>query len=236
LIEAIAKIKLNDKATWVNSDPIAVSAGELLKYGKRLENFDYFSQKTILVLSIIPDDFDFSYVELLEGFFKKVKDKKNLILTSSDCACYQDKQKWCDEELDYLMVDNKELLENYPFSIGLLKGYDADSYEKVRKSLEKKVQNYLVYISGESRSNPRYFSLSKFFQEKFPSGLDKSVYLHGCSLKQMQDIPKLNITMKGIITAGHITEAIYRGNPHYKRETRIKSTWNKWEQAIKSVV
>lgn len=233
MIEPIAKIKLNDKSTWVDSETIAISASELTKYGKRLNQFQ---DKKIIVLSIIPDDSEYNFVEILEKFFIRTEGKFKPLLTSSDCACYNDKPDWCDEEIQYLIKENQLLIDSYPnlVKIGILKGYNTSTYEKVKTTL-RALPYYLIYITGESRSNPKYFSLVKFFQDNFPDGLDKPVYLHGCPFKQLKDIPKLNIEVKGIITAGHIADAIYRGNPHYTRETRFKTAWNKWSMAIRNI-
>ena len=51
----------------------------------------------------------------------------------------------------------------------------------------------------------------------------------------MKDIPKLDIKIKGIITAGHIADAIFRGNRHYKRETRIINAWDRWYSIIRKI-
>ena len=93
----------------------------------------------------------------------------------------------------------------------------------------------MLYITGESRSDPRHFSLKAFIDEKFPNGLDKSVFLHDSSLIQMKDIPKLGIKVRGIISAGHIANAIYRGHRKFKRATRITQSWGEWSQAIQNV-
>ncbi len=234
MIQAIPKVKLTDKATWVPSALIAISADDLKKYGKRFMSQEYFQKRTAIVLSIIPDDFEFGYVELLEQFLAKYQ-PTNLILTSVDCACYTDQPAWCEEELVYLHEDNTLLFQRYPIQIGILKGYDRATYERIRQALAPHVEAYLLYISGEARSHPRGFSLLKFIKTHFPEGLDKPVYLHGCPIKQMGDIPQLPLTVKGIITAGHIADAIYRGNPHYKRGTRIQKAWTKWSEQIHQI-
>ncbi len=241
MIEPIAKVKLTDKTTWVDSGTIAISASELIKYGIRLR---HLQGRKIIVLSIIPDDSEYNFVEILKKFFTRTKGKfirtegkfKSL-LTSSDCACYNDMPDWCDEEIQHLIKENQLLIESYPdlVKIGILKGYNTSTYEMIKNTF-KALPYYLIYLTGEIRSNPRYFSIIKFFQDNFPEGLDKPVYLHGCPLRKLKDLPKLkNIDIKGIITAGHITDAIYRGNPHYNRETRIKTAWTRWSEAIRKI-
>jgi len=159
------------------------------------------------------------------------------MLTSADCACYTDwPEVWNLEELLLLREENEELFQKYPIQIGILKGFDSSTYYQMRDELAPHVQSYLLYLSGHIRSNPKHFSLLDFFNTNFPRGVEKPVYLHGCPLKQVHDIPKLNhISVQGIITAGHITDAIYRGNPHYKRETRIKKAWKKWSMVISEI-
>ncbi len=237
-VEAIPKIRLTDKTTWMEAETVAISAMELYRYGKRLETQEYFRDRKVIILGILPDESEYSYEMLLDQFRYKVKTIAKVILTTNDCACYNDMIEWANDELKILQKVNKRFLEIYNPEIGILKGYDASTYRMIQDSLkdESGISAYLVYITGELRSNPRYFSLQEFFTTNFPQGLDKPVYLHGCSIKLMKQIPKLQVEVKGIITAGHITDAIYRGNPHYKRETRINKSWGKWEKAIQNIV
>ncbi len=231
MIEPIPIVKLNDKASWIENKTIAVSAFDLIKHGKRLSQF---KKKKIIVLSIIPDFFDDSYRKLLDNGLKEIKERENLILTSSNCTIYTDKPEWGKEELEDMFEDNNELFENYKIKIGVLKGYNTESYERTRKSLEKYVQAYLLCITEENRNNPRYFSLLNFIQNNFPEGLDKPLYLQGCTLKQMKAIPRLNIKIKGIITSGHLIDSVFRDHRKIKRATRITQSWSKWSQAIRN--
>lgn len=237
MIKAIPKVNLRDKATWLEENTIAVSAVELPKYGKRLFAEEYFRRRDIILLAIIPDDFSQSYLTLLETWTRRNNSliPPNIRFTSCDCACYTDMPELCEEELEYLREDNRELFERYRIRIGILKGYNAQSYERIRKSLCATVDYYLLYLTGEIRSNPRWFSLPKFFEENFPGDLDKPVYLHGCSLKHLEDIQKLDIKVEGVITGSHIATAIYKGNPHYRRETRIFQAWQKYKEKAASL-
>ncbi|GAG80479.1 unnamed protein product, partial [marine sediment metagenome] len=112
MLEAIPKVKMNDKATWIETNIIAISAAELFKYKKRLQ-YDYFQQKKVILLSIIPDDFDLNYSHVFNSLPKE--SIQDLILTSFDCACYRDKSEWCNEELDYLIKDNNDLFKDHKF-------------------------------------------------------------------------------------------------------------------------
>lgn len=237
-IEAIPKIRLTDKTTWMEAETVAISAVELYRYGKRLETQEYFRDRKVIILGILPDESEYNYEMLLDHFFDRVKPIAHVIITTADCACYNDMIEWANDELKILQIVNQELLQRFLAHIGILKGYDASTYRMIQDSLKDQpgIKAYLVYITGELRSNPRYFSLQEFFNTNFPQGLDKPVYLHGCSIKLMKQIPKLKVDVQGIITAGHITDAIYRGNPHYKRETRINKSWEKWNKAIQNIV
>lgn len=231
MIEPIPLVKLYDKQTWIENKTIAVSAFDLIRHGERLKQF---RGKKIIVLSIISDYFDYSYRNFLDEVLKEVKGRKNLILTSSNCTIFKEFPEWGKEELEFMFEDNNELFEKYSVAIGLLKGFNADSYEQTRKSLEKYVQAYLLYLTEENRNNPRHFSIIKFFQTNFPEGLNKPLYLQGCTLKQMQDIPKLGINVKGVITSGHLIDSAFRGYRNYKRVTRINKNWARWAKIIRN--
>jgi len=233
----IPNIKLNDKSTWINSDEIALNIYNAGKYRTRLLGPYIQTRKKIYLMSVIPDEdeWDYSYyIRRIEEILGEIP--SNFVLSSSDCTSYDEEPEWCLENLELLERDNEILFDFYNLTLGMLAGYNADSYELTRKMLDRpQITHYVLYITGYLRSNPRGFSLVKWIEETFPNGLNKPVFLYGCSLKQALDIPNLDIEVSGIISSGFITDAIYRMNPHWRRETRITKAFENWKTKIENI-
>ena len=202
----IPNIKVNDRSTWIDSEEIALNCYNAGQYRTRLLNPYFITKKKIYLMSVIPDEDEWDYgyylrrIEDLIGEFPS-----NYVLSSSDCTCYDEEPEWCYENIELMERDNEVLFDFYNITLGMLAGINADSYEQTRLMLNRpEITHYVLYISGYSRSNPRGFSLSKWVNDIFPDGLNKPVYLYGCSLKQARDIPDLPIKVDGIISSGFI--------------------------------
>jgi len=230
----IPKIKLSDKATWVQSEKIAISSWDLKNYMKYLTN-EYFARKKIIVLPIIPDDYFLDLGKLIKKLITQYE-KDRFVFVSNDCSCYNDLPEDCEEELEDLYTVNSFLFEDFLIDVGMLKGYNKETYEQTRKTLSDHVSLYMIYLTGEIRSNPKYFKVNEWLLNTFPNGLDKGVLLHGCPMSQFPTLKHCHLDIRGVITAGHIGDAIYRGNPTWKRETRIKKAWENWSTAFQTGV
>ena len=228
----IPKIKLSDKVTWVESQKMAVSSWDLKNYLPKLK-LDYFREKHIVVLPIIPDDYYLDLEKLLKKILT-VFPRNRLTFVSHDCACYNDLPEDCEDELQGMDILNESLFEKFLIDVGLLKGYNKDVYEQTRQTLSKHVSLYMVYLTGEIRSNPKYFRVNEWLLKTFPNGLDKGVLLHGCPMSQFKTLKDSHLDIRGVITASFIGDAIYRGNRAWKRETRIKKSWEKWLSAFQT--
>lgn len=229
-MKLIPKIKISDEATWIDEPTIAIDLLNLNRYKPVLHD-PFFAGKEIIVLPIIPDDL---YVDL-EGCLAELTkeyNRESFLFVSHDCACYNDLPHDCEEELVGLEILNESLFENFKIDIGLLKGFDITTYRETQLSLTGFVDFYMIYLTGEIRSNPRWFKVNEWLSDTFTLGLEKPVYLHGCPLKQISGLDTLGWEIEGVITAGHIADAIYRGPRNYKRKTRIKTAWQKWKAVI----
>lgn len=231
----IPKVKISDKATYVKAETIAVSVEEFLNLHKRFLKHEYFEEKKVIVLSIMPDEAInyYSYSDLLVKLTSKI-DLNRLILMSADCMCYQSEPEICEDEITYMLEENHELFERFDVQIGMLKGHNFETYYHTALALTDNIKDYMIYLTGEIRSNPRHFNLVKWVKKFLPKGLDKPVYFHGCPKSQFKHLKEIDLNVKGIITAGHISDAIYRSNPRYKRETRIRKSWDVWVSTLES--
>ena len=226
----IPKVKLSDRATWINADIVAISTLDLRDYLPKVSDV-FFKKKIIIILPIIPDDYYLDLEKTLGKILRK-HPREKFLLVSHDCACYNDLPEECEEELEGMEILNSSLFEKYKIDYGLLKGYSKESYEETRLSLFSDVERYMLYLTGEIRSNPRWFNIKSWLLEIFPFGLDKQVLLHGCPISQFSILKEVNIDVEGVITAGFIADAIYRMSRAWKRETRIKKSWQKWQDAF----
>ncbi len=229
MIQLIPKINLSDSSTWVNpAEIICVSSMELARASHYLVEKEYFQTKTIVISGVIPDEVDITYSELLEN----LPSGNNYIFTTADCATYEDSTAEDREEEIFLMLEeNQELFEKYPDQkfIGLLKGVTAEEYKWVYDELKNHCDEFMIYLSGYIRSNPRYFNLPKLLNKILPSGFDKVLWTYGFnegSLKYLSEIRK-KYNIQKAITESYRTKAAYEGNPHYTRKVRIKKAWDK---------
>ena len=229
MIHLFPKISLTDTKTWVEpADLVCISAMELPRAAHYLVEKKYLLSKTVLISGIIPDESEYLYSELL-GY---LPDRDNLLLTTSDCATYLDNEKEDREEnISFMLEENAELFANYKkFKfIGLLKGVTADEYEWVFSELKDHCKEFMLYLSGYIRSNPRWFNLPDLLHEILPNGFKYPLWSYGFnngSVKYLSELQK-DYNIQNAITESYRNMAVYEGNPHYSREVRMQAAWEK---------
>ena len=242
-IKIIPKIHFRDKSTYFDEKVLCIPSNELyrkLETNKVHLEKEYFIHKDLIISSIFPDENEFSYTDYLE----KLPYKNNYFLMSVDCATYEDSTEeirndelffWREENLllkDYLK-DNAWEFQRLKL-IGLLKGIDNVEYKESFDFLEKTFnpKSYLIYLSGNIRSNPGHFNAYEYLKKIFPGGFHKPLFLYGFNPGSIQDLKllKLHFSLVGVISETYHANAIYRSNLHYSRKVRMKKSWEKYKK------
>lgn len=199
-------------------------------------SMEYFQNKQIIISSVMPDETEYSYLDYLN----RLPLQKDYILMTPDCGLYDDLPlDWRDEEIalwheslhafkEYLVSNNY----NNP-TVALLKGSShqelQSAYEYLRNIFDPGA--YMIYLSGDIRSNPRNFDVWTFLQKRLPD-FKQPLYIYGFNKKSRINLDKIlhTYTINGIISSSFILEARFKGNQKHPYTTRAKKTWENYQR------
>lgn len=229
-MKLIPKISLTDSKTWVEpTDSICISILEVER-GQRYLEKEYFQNKTIILSGIIPDEIPWKYVDYVDEIASILDNR--FVLTTADCATYESmNEQERITEINQMLEQNKLLFARYPDQkfIGIIAGINAQEYEQTYNSLKDHCQEFMVYLTGYIRANPRYFNLPLLLNQILPDGFNKPLICYGfnnASLKHLSTIrSKWNI--QSAISESYRTMAVFSGGHHYRRETKMRLAWRK---------
>ena len=229
-LHIIPKIHLRDPKTWVEADIICINVSELYSTAKKnVEVFknDYFENKEIIWSSIFADEYQMTYYGILRKFGDFFNlNFKNMFMTS-DGAVYDDMvEEDRSYELASIREQNNQLQDILPNSSNIIKIIKGSSFQEYHffyeylQSFYPNSNNYLVYLTGSIRSNPKFFSALGFLKEKMPffNPNQHILYCYGFNKSSIKDLKELQrkFNLSGIISESFIAHAQYRGNRTYQ--------------------